>query len=97
MIVVCFSCKAENTVVDKVGFRDECSQCHMDLHVCKSCSFYDPKVYNECREPSAEVIRDKEKANYCEYFQAGGDIGGEAKKRDALRAAAEALFKKGGQ
>ncbi|MBY0315860.1 MAG: hypothetical protein K2Q26_10095 [Bdellovibrionales bacterium] len=96
MTVVCYSCAAPNPIIDRVGFRDECSQCHMDLHVCKTCGFYDPKVYNECREPSAEVVRDKEKANYCEYYQPGGGAANEAKKREDLKAAAEALFKKKG-
>lgn len=95
MEVICFSCKRQINVPDKVGFRQECD-CGEDLHVCKNCKFYDPKVYNECRETSAEVIREKERANYCEYFQPGGDAAGEAKKKDDLRAAAEALFKKGG-
>ena len=54
---------------------------------------YDPKVYNECREPSAEVVREKERANFCEYFEAGSQEGAAAQKKDLL-SAAEALFKK---
>lgn len=94
MEVICFKCKTKTHFVDKVPFRAEC-QCHEDMHVCKNCHFYDPKVYNECRETSADVIREKERANYCEYFQPGGAKDKDADKR-AMLAAAEALFKKSG-
>jgi len=78
-----------------VGFRAECHQCRNDVHVCKNCDFYDPKVYNECRETSAEVVRERDRANYCEYFQPrSGSAGVGPSKEDMLKAAAEALFKK---
>ncbi len=92
MEVICFSCQKVNSVPDKVGFRAECS-CGTDLHSCKCCSFYDPKVYNECRETSADVVRERERANYCEYYQPK-NTGSAADKRDELKSAAEALFKK---
>jgi hypothetical protein len=94
MNVICFSCRKEQSIPDKVGFRAECD-CGADLHVCKNCEFYDPKVYNECRETSADVVREKDRANFCEYFQPGGKLDA-AKKKSDLLAAAEALFKKGG-
>lgn len=93
--VFCFKCGEKNEFADRVPLRAECSKCGEDVHVCKCCEFYDPKVYNECREPQAEVVQDKERANRCEYFQAagpGGKVSGNNK--DALRSAAEALFKK---
>ncbi|MBY0384185.1 hypothetical protein K2X05_03420 [bacterium] len=95
MKVVCFSCQKTTDVVERVGFRDECD-CGADLHSCKCCSFYDAKVYNECRETSADVVREKERANYCDFFQPNGQSSAKS-NRDHLLAAAEALFKKGGQ
>jgi hypothetical protein len=95
MKVVCFACQKPIEVKDRVGFRDECD-CGADLHVCKCCSFYDVKSYNECREPSADVVREKERANFCDFYQPNGQ-GAAKNDRDALKAAAEALFKKGGQ
>ena len=79
--------------VQSVGRRDECSSCGADARVCRNCQFYDPKVYNECRETSAEVVREKDRSNLCDYFQPGTKETGST-SRDALRAAAEALFKK---
>lgn len=91
----CFSCGEVLEFVDRVGFRDDCSKCGEDCHVCKNCEFYDPTSYNECREPSAEVVREKDRANYCEYFVANGHSkGGAGKSKDDLMSAAEALFKK---
>ena len=80
--------------MDRVGFREECGQCRRDVHVCRNCEFYDPNVYNECREPSAERVVDKEKFNRCEYFRPGAQKGGQSVSAVDLRAAAEALFKK---
>lgn len=97
VVVICFSCNQKEEFPDKVGFRAECSRCHADLHACKNCQFYDAKAYNECREPSADPIREKERANYCDYFQPNASGVSAVSQKDQLRAAAEALFKKGGQ
>ncbi len=93
-VLKCFSCGQSVDYVDKVGFRADCMHCHADVHVCRNCHFYDPKVYNECREPAAEVVREKDRANYCEFFQPSGrDVQG-VNTVDELMSAAEALFKK---
>ncbi len=57
------------------------------------CSFYDKNSYNECKEPIADRITDKEKSNYCDYFKLNDGVGVKDKKDDLL-AAANALFKK---
>lgn len=90
----CFSCGKETVFADRVGRRDECTHCGCDSHVCKNCDFYDEKAYNECRETSADVIREKERANFCDYFKPGTGGAGAVDKAAALKAAAEALFKK---
>ncbi len=90
----CFHCKKLNISLGKIGFRDECDSCRSDLHVCKNCEFYDPKAYNECRETSADVVREKERANFCDFFN-GREAGAAVMDKAAqLKAAAEALFKK---
>ena len=96
--VTCFSCKKITSFPDRVGFRAECEHCHADSRVCKNCKFYDVKAYNECREPAAEVVLEKERSNRCDFFQPNGDTtkGGAAASDPAadLLKAAEALFKK---
>ena len=94
MKIVCFHCKTEMKISAKVGFRDECDKCRSDLHVCKNCQFYDPKSYNECRELSADVVKEKERANFCDFFSPNQDGASGVDKAAQLRAAAEALFKK---
>lgn len=94
MEIYCFSCKKPNTYQAKIGFRDECMHCRNDLHVCKNCEFYDPKAYNECREPSADVVREKDRANYCDYFSPKQGALSADDQKAKLKAAADALFKK---
>jgi hypothetical protein len=89
----CFSCQTDLRFTLAISRRDECPKCRADVRVCKNCHFYDPKAYNECRETSAEVVREKDRATLCDYFQPG-DLANTQKSRDDLLAAAEALFKK---
>ncbi len=94
MQVHCFHCQSVNTSESKIGFRDECLKCRSDLHVCKNCEFYDVKSYNECRETSADVVREKDRANFCDFFSANKGGGGVNDEKARLKAAADALFKK---
>lgn len=48
----------------------DCKGCHAPLHVCRMCEFYDTSVANDCREPVAEVVKDKTRRNFCDYFRA---------------------------
>ena len=76
----------------KVGRQEECPHCYASIHCCKMCFFYDPTAYNECKEPTADRIVDKEKPNFCDFFKIGsGGDGGEGK--DKLFNAANSLFK----
>ena len=90
----CFQCGRILKFSDRIGLREECLDCRADVHVCRNCDFYDPKAYNECREPSADVVREKERSNPCDYFKVRSQKAGGVSQADSLRAAAEALFKK---
>ena len=92
--VSCFKCSHQIQFVDRLSFFAECEKCGEDAHVCRNCLFFDPKAYNECREPQAEVVREKDRANRCEYFQAKQGSGPVVDPKEALLSAAEALFKK---
>ena len=85
----CFHCLTEFT--GKVARQDSCEKCSSDLHVCKNCKFYDSTAYNECREPSAERVVDKEKKNFCDYFSPG-EVGKTDNQNNA-RKALDDLFK----
>lgn len=94
----CFKCNT-GLSPEAIGRRDSCPKCGSDVHVCRNCTFYDLKAYNECRENQAERVVDKEKANFCDYFKprlgSGGSGGGSSgtSKEDVFKNL-DALFKK---
>ena len=76
-----------------LGRADECPRCNTDLHVCRLCTFYDPAVANACREPIAEHVGNKDRANFCGYFTLrAGAYAGSAGKDAATAGALDALF-----
>ncbi|MGH8397042.1 MAG: hypothetical protein ACRETA_02200 [Gammaproteobacteria bacterium] len=46
-----------------------CLSCRAELHVCRMCEFYDTRKAESCSEPRADPPKDKQRANFCEYFQ----------------------------
>lgn len=95
--MICPSCHKEVSIVDnKVGFRDDCPHCGADLHSCAACGFFDPGSYNDCRETQADRVVDKEKSNFCEYYQPGGsgNAGGGLSPAEEAKRKLEELFKK---
>ncbi|CAK0757814.1 conserved hypothetical protein [Gammaproteobacteria bacterium] len=72
----------------------ECLVCCADLYVCRLCHFYDPMVADACSEPMAEPVLDKDRANFCEYFQPrqGAYTPAAAEQAARSRAALAALF-----
>jgi hypothetical protein len=64
----CWNCKTEVETKQRIGFRDYCPACDRALHACLNCDFYDPSHNNQCREPMAERVVDKDRQNFCEYF-----------------------------
>ncbi len=88
----CWHCGKELAPLD-YGRQDSCPSCGRDTRTCKGCVNYERGIDNDCREPQAERVVDKEKANFCDYFKPGSQKGA-ATSRDSLKAAADALFKK---
>jgi len=48
---------------------DECPECSAELHVCRMCALYDPREPTGCAEEDAEEVREKARANFCDYFK----------------------------
>ena len=94
VVLKCFNCGTELRFMSTPGRRDDCSKCGADVHVCRNCQHYDRAAYNECRETSAEVVREKDRSNFCDFFVVGVGTGGAGDKKKDLLSAAEALFKK---
>jgi len=92
--LVCWKCGAPlEDVALPLRRLEECRACGAELHACRLCEFFDPAVAKNCREPVAEEVKDKTRANFCDYFRpkarAWVSQGGPA---DAARAQLEALF-----
>ena len=68
--LVCWKCGASIEELPlPLGRRAECPACHSELHVCLMCQFYDSTVSQSCREPIAEEVKEKKRANFCGYLQ----------------------------
>ncbi len=93
---ICFSCKKELDAGEKAGRTETCPFCNADLHCCLNCRFYDPAAYNQCREPQAERVVEKDRSNFCDYFSFRDAAAAEAKKGpvQAKKNPLDNLFKK---
>lgn len=87
----CFNCSQLISLLPgPVGRRESCSSCGADVRVCKNCAHYDTSKYNDCNEPNAERVVDKEKANFCDLFRVRSRTS-ESSSSDAKQSALAAL------
>jgi len=93
-VLYCWQCgTALPDVPLPVSRRESCPSCDADLHVCRQCEFYDTSAAKDCREPVADEVVDKERANACDYFRPRfGVMGTENDEAAAARAKLSALF-----
>ena len=47
----------------------ECRQCRAQLHCCRQCQQFNPRLRADCDEPRAESHSEREKANFCDWFK----------------------------
>jgi hypothetical protein len=72
---------------------DECRSCRAEQHVCRMCRFYDTRKAKSCAEPIADEVREKDRANFCGYFEAArGRFAPKSVAEDRSRNALVALF-----
>jgi hypothetical protein len=68
--LVCWKCGASlEELTLPLRRLEECKKCGAELHVCRMCEWYSITVAKQCREPIAEEVKDKERANFCDYFK----------------------------
>ena len=70
MATACYKCGEDlgialNSVISR---NATCSKCKSDLRCCFNCKFFDKQSYNECKEPQADRVVDKDRSNFCDYF-----------------------------
>ena len=67
---VCWKCGgALPDLLLPLARHEECPHCRAQLHVCRMCVFFDTTLAQQCREPVADLVSDKQRANFCGYFQ----------------------------
>ena len=66
---VCFQCGEEFTGARQPGRSETCDRCRADLRVCRNCTHHDRTAAYECRERRADPVAEKERGNFCEYFE----------------------------
>jgi hypothetical protein len=93
---LCHSCGQEIPQAGRISRQEICPHCRADLHCCFNCSLYDENAENHCREPSAEWVSDREKNNFCDYFdfRDSGAMSDLVRRQKEARAKLEALFAK---
>lgn len=86
---VCWKCgTAIEASRPTIARTDECAACHADLHVCRLCVFFDERVSRQCREPVADEVTDKTRANFCGYFE----VRAHAHRNDSVAASSRAAL-----
>ena len=74
--------------------ENRCPACGKATHCCRNCRFLTPGKPNDCAEPLVEKVVDKERPNFCDYFEpAAGSGNAQETGPDDLLKAAEDLFK----
>ena len=65
---MCWKCGKPIEVRGTVSRSDVCPSCGADVRSCKNCRFYEPGAHYDCRETVDELVKDKERANFCGWF-----------------------------
>ena len=94
-ILKCYRCGESLAALSlPLSRRDQCPACNADIHVCKMCKYFDPRVTRQCREDGAEDVTEKERPNFCDWFVPNPDAFDPDRKSesDAALSALDALF-----
>ena len=91
----CWRCGASLAALRlPVGRSEECRACRSPLPACRLGKSYDRARPKQCREEDAEEVRDKERANFCDWFKPrpGAFDAAGAAAESAAKSAMDALF-----
>lgn len=65
----CWQCgRVLEGMILPVSRREVCEACNAEIHVCRQCRHFDARVASQCREERAEDVSDKQRANFCDYY-----------------------------
>ncbi len=92
-MATCFECGAP--LPSRIFRNTLCESCGADAKVCLNCDFYDVGAQWQCRETISEPVREKNRANFCDFFRPAAASRGSSKKPendDGARDAFSRLF-----
>ncbi len=73
-----------------------CESCGSDAKVCLNCDFYDEGAQWQCRETISEPVREKNRANFCDFFRlaaaSGAGPAGKGVAKDETKDVAKDAF-----
>jgi len=95
--LVCWKCGSSLSALSLPLRRlDVCKACNAELHVCKMCVEYDTSYAQHCKEPTAEEVRKKDEANFCDFFKpkAGAYVAKDEAALARSKTALDDLFRK---
>lgn len=102
--ITCHKCQHAWTYQPPLERRAECPKCRFDARVRLNCKHYDVGSHHECREDQAEWVKDKDRGNFCSYFEGspkatgrGAEVGKAKDKLDQLFGGAKPAAAKTGQ
>lgn len=93
---MCWKCGVVNKIENPVSRSAVCESCGADLRCCKNCEFYMQGAHYDCRENVEELVADKERSNFCDFFRYSSKNGAARnaadKKAEDARNAFNSLF-----
>jgi hypothetical protein len=93
--LICWRCGAVIKPAQRpISRLERCHACQADLHVCRLCRHYTTRMTGYCDHDHAEPPRERERANFCQYFKPrpGAFTPGEGAVDRRARDGLEALF-----
>lgn len=96
--LLCWSCGTTTGIKGSVTRHEQCEKCLADLRCCRGCRHFDPTRRGQCRENIDHRIGNKEKANFCDFFQVrqvfktAGGMKARVDDKESRRAAFDDLF-----
>jgi hypothetical protein len=91
----CYRCGASlAALTPPIGRHDECPSCYVQVHVCRMCIHFDSSVPKQCCEDDAEEVFEKERANFCDWYEASINafVAGSMAAEQQAKSSLDALF-----
>lgn len=67
--LLCWNCSRATGLMGRAARMDSCDNCLADLRCCRGCRHFDPTRRSQCRETISQPVGNKEKSNFCDFFQ----------------------------